>query len=714
MRARRQQDPAGRCAIEPAEPAPVTPESGGPQPVAGLAVRRSPVEPDPLGGTAIPPEVTNALRRRRGAGAALSATLRDAGEQALGHDLAGVRVHADAEAASLADAVQAVAFTHGSDIYFGQGSYRPGDQAGQRLIAHELGHVVQPADTAAVIGRADDPAESAADRSAESIVSVLRRQQARGLVSYGGPVNDGAEAESRQVVPALRRHAARHPALAGPAATGEPSVIRRTTGKGGRPDAGARQQRAGDGARDAEVSDAPLNVVPVRGRAVIRRTAKEEPELPAADGKQSALAALRRRASAAGPEPAVEPAVIRRVWAYQPDLARQNAQHDQYLWFGNPMEKPTRVPGLATRFRLTPTGDIAGTPADERRLERDTIVGNLFSTAAYSNFRGATGGRGQSSLNPFGRFNTDISGYAYLAFEGPLSQVPQAAPAHALAGQLAIQAVSNDMVSLAGGTAAPTSVTTPTGIQLVPIASDPFGVTYGPATETPQLPRQDGQATDTRQPGPLPNAAVPILEALRGAPVAVTAYIDQERVGAFRGGRHSEDSQKKIMGASADDVAAAAGLVARDEHYDPADTASARKHGFEWLHLIAYHLGGGESGPQVSDNLVVGTTAANTWMIMIETLLSLVIEDGTASAMTVTVNPSWRVPDLRIAETINYDVHFRLPDGKIVSCNLSFDALATQTPYEATHRHFREELYRRLQPATAPPPMSEEAQHMYD
>jgi len=228
MRARREQDPAGRCATGPAEPASVTPDGGGPQPVAGLAVRRSAAEADPLGGTAIPPEVTSALRRRRGAGAALPATLRDAGEQALGHDLSGVRVHADAEAASLAGAVQAVAFTHGSDIYFAQGSYRPGDQAGQRLIAHELGHVAQPANTAgAVIGRADDPAESAADRSAESIVSVLRRQQAR------GPVGHGAEAEPHLVVPALRRHAARHPALARHPAAGEPSAILRKTGKGG-------------------------------------------------------------------------------------------------------------------------------------------------------------------------------------------------------------------------------------------------------------------------------------------------------------------------------------------------------------------------------------------------------------------------------------------------------------------------------------------------
>ena len=37
----------------------------------------------------------------------------------------------------------AQAFTHGSDIYFNEGNYDTGSQDGQKLIAHELTHVVQ-------------------------------------------------------------------------------------------------------------------------------------------------------------------------------------------------------------------------------------------------------------------------------------------------------------------------------------------------------------------------------------------------------------------------------------------------------------------------------------------------------------------------------------------------------------------------------------------
>jgi len=39
--------------------------------------------------------------------------------------------------------VGARAFTTGSDIFFRQGEYNPDSSAGQKLLAHELTHVVQ-------------------------------------------------------------------------------------------------------------------------------------------------------------------------------------------------------------------------------------------------------------------------------------------------------------------------------------------------------------------------------------------------------------------------------------------------------------------------------------------------------------------------------------------------------------------------------------------
>lgn len=64
-------------------------------------------------------------------------------EPRFGHDFGAVRVHTDSQAAESAEAVSARAYTVGSDVVFGEGEYAPGSSEGQRLIAHELTHVVQ-------------------------------------------------------------------------------------------------------------------------------------------------------------------------------------------------------------------------------------------------------------------------------------------------------------------------------------------------------------------------------------------------------------------------------------------------------------------------------------------------------------------------------------------------------------------------------------------
>lgn len=151
---------------------------------AGAQLRRSPAAAeDPLGGTEIPSDIVSTLRRRAGGGRPLPSGIAEPMGEQLGHDLSRVRVHADTEAAAIARRVQAVAFTSGNDVYFSQGSYSPDSAGGQRLLAHELSHVAHEAKgsvtgRAAVIGRADDPAEQAADRSADQIVGALRRQAA--------------------------------------------------------------------------------------------------------------------------------------------------------------------------------------------------------------------------------------------------------------------------------------------------------------------------------------------------------------------------------------------------------------------------------------------------------------------------------------------------------------------------------------------------------
>jgi hypothetical protein len=85
-------------------------------------------------------------------GRPLDGGLRSRMGAAFNHDFAGVRVHTDAQAASLSDGLSARAFTVGSDIAFGAGEYRPGTLIGDALIAHELAHVVQQGGGGAVDG----------------------------------------------------------------------------------------------------------------------------------------------------------------------------------------------------------------------------------------------------------------------------------------------------------------------------------------------------------------------------------------------------------------------------------------------------------------------------------------------------------------------------------------------------------------------------------
>ena len=64
-------------------------------------------------------------------------------EPRFGHDFSRVRVHTGALAEQSAQDINASAYTMGHAIVFDAGRFAPGTQEGQRLIAHELTHVVQ-------------------------------------------------------------------------------------------------------------------------------------------------------------------------------------------------------------------------------------------------------------------------------------------------------------------------------------------------------------------------------------------------------------------------------------------------------------------------------------------------------------------------------------------------------------------------------------------
>ena len=88
-------------------------------------------------------EVEASIRSSEGGGHPLSDSVRSAMENSFQTDFSGVRVHTDSKADTLNHALNARAFTTGSDIFFKRGEYNPASSQGQQLLAHELTHVVQ-------------------------------------------------------------------------------------------------------------------------------------------------------------------------------------------------------------------------------------------------------------------------------------------------------------------------------------------------------------------------------------------------------------------------------------------------------------------------------------------------------------------------------------------------------------------------------------------
>jgi hypothetical protein len=113
-----------------------------------------------------------------GSGMPLPAADRAFFEARFGEDFSAVRLHADRAAGEAALGFDARAFTLGRNIAFAPGEYAPGTTEGRRLLAHELAHVVQQGDQAAIppiqrkayagcsgVKLAGDDAEATIDRS---------------------------------------------------------------------------------------------------------------------------------------------------------------------------------------------------------------------------------------------------------------------------------------------------------------------------------------------------------------------------------------------------------------------------------------------------------------------------------------------------------------------------------------------------------------------
>jgi hypothetical protein len=103
-------------------------------------VRTKQVGASDLGQIAAPPVVDEVISSP---GQSLEPAVREFMERRFDHDFSRVRIHSDRKAAESAQTMGALAYTVGHNIVFGAGQYAPGAVEGQRLLAHELTHVVQ-------------------------------------------------------------------------------------------------------------------------------------------------------------------------------------------------------------------------------------------------------------------------------------------------------------------------------------------------------------------------------------------------------------------------------------------------------------------------------------------------------------------------------------------------------------------------------------------
>jgi hypothetical protein len=133
------------------------------------------------------------LQRATASGTPLPPATRTQMEGAFAADFSGVRLHTGPASHDTASSLHAHAFTAGTDIVFRSGAYRPGTPTGDRLLAHELAHVVQQArrlPRAAIDGGSSDPLEQAADHAADHASPAAEREAhgAAEAATHGAPL----------------------------------------------------------------------------------------------------------------------------------------------------------------------------------------------------------------------------------------------------------------------------------------------------------------------------------------------------------------------------------------------------------------------------------------------------------------------------------------------------------------------------------------------
>ncbi len=147
------------------------------QTVGNAAVQRFLAQRSDSGPTDLDEETSSTINSQRGAGQALDKDIAEKAGSTMDQDFGDVNVHTDSKADELSQSLGATAFTTGNDIFFREGAYNPGSGDGQRLISHELTHVVQQGGSSPgaqgkmTVNDPNDQFEAEADSVADTIMN---------------------------------------------------------------------------------------------------------------------------------------------------------------------------------------------------------------------------------------------------------------------------------------------------------------------------------------------------------------------------------------------------------------------------------------------------------------------------------------------------------------------------------------------------------------
>lgn len=140
-------------------------------------------------GIPVPSNFQNQLQKTEGQGQPLPDDSLKSMNKSFGKDFSNVKVHTNSSSEKLNQSIQAKAFTHKNNIYFNEGNFKPNTKNGEKLLAHELTHVVQQQYASPQIQR--DPEAEANKLAAEEIAkekqAIITTYKLKGIVAGDKP-----------------------------------------------------------------------------------------------------------------------------------------------------------------------------------------------------------------------------------------------------------------------------------------------------------------------------------------------------------------------------------------------------------------------------------------------------------------------------------------------------------------------------------------------